>query len=81
MMLISYYIFYATHCNLFSVVSVSVISNITGNSIKIFDKTFNFSFYNGSRLSYEVRKYQKINLLTSKDSSNSDNMALNWCCV
>ena len=81
-MLISYYNFYATNCNLFSAdVSVSVNSNITGHLINIFDKNFNFSFYNSSRLSYEVRKYHKINLLTPKDSSNSDNMALNWCCI
>ena len=39
-----------------------------------FDKNFNFSFYNSSRLSYDVRKYQKINLLAPKGSRNSDNM-------
>ena len=33
-----------------------------------------FSFYNSSRLSYEVRKHQKLNLLAPKGSSNSDNM-------
>ena len=43
-------------------------------SINTFDKNFNFSFYNSSRLSYEVSKYQKINLLALKGSSNSDNI-------
>ena len=77
LMLILYYHFYVTNCtnNLFSVdISVSVNSNINGSSINIFDKNFNFSFYNSSRLSYEVRKYQKINLLAPKGSSNSDKM-------
>ena len=37
-------------------------------------RVVNFSFYNSSRLSYEARKYQKINLLSPKGSSNSDNM-------
>ena len=32
------------------------------------------SFCNSCRLSYDVRKYQKINLLVPKDSRNSDNM-------
>ena len=77
LMPILYYHFYVTSCtnNLCSVdISVSVNSNINGPSINIFDKNFNFSFYNSSRLSYEVRKYQKINLLAPKGSSNSDNM-------
>ena len=63
-MLISYKHFYVTNCTntLCSVdVSVSVNSNINGPSINIFDKNFNFSFYNSSRLSYDVRKYQKSN--------------------
>ena len=47
---------------------------INGPSINIFYKNFNFSFYNSSRLPYEVRKYQKINLLASKGRSYSDNM-------
>ena len=54
LMLISY------NCtsNLYSVdVSVSVNSNINGPSINLFDKYFNFSFYNNDRLPYEVRKY------------------------
>ena len=55
-------------------VSVSFNSNINGPSINIFDKNFNFSFYNSSRLCYDVRKYQKINLLAPKGSRNSDNM-------
>ena len=29
----------------------------------------------------KVKKYQKINLLTPKGSSNSDNMTLDWCCI
>ena len=68
--------FYVTNCSnaLCSVdVSVSANSNINGHSINVFDKNFNFSFYNSSRLSY-VRKYQKINLLAPKGSRNSDNM-------
>ena len=76
-MLISYNHFYVTNCTntLCSVdVSVSVNSNINGPSINIFDKNFNFSFYNSSRLCYDVRKYQKINLLAPKGSRNSDNM-------
>ena len=74
--LISYNHFYVTNCSnaLCSVdVSVSANSNINGHSINVFDKNFNFSFYNSSRLSY-VRKYQKINLLAPKGSRNSDNM-------
>ena len=77
LMLISYNHFYVTNCTntLCSVdVSVSVNSNINGPSINIFDKNFNFSFYNSSRLCYDVRKYQKINLLAPKGSRNSDNM-------
>ena len=74
LMLILYYHFKVTNCtnNLCSVdVSVSVNSNINGPSINILDKNFNFSFYKSSRLSYEVRKYKKINFCSS---SNSDNM-------
>ena len=79
LMLILYYHFYVTNStnNLYSVdvsVSVSVNSNINGPSINIFDKNFNFSFYSRSRLSYEVREHQKINLLAPKGSGNSDNM-------
>ena len=55
-------------------VSISVNININGPSINIFYKNFNFSFYNSSRLSYDVRKYQKINLLAPKGSRNSVNM-------
>ena len=79
LMLISYNHFYVTNCTntLCSVdVSVSVNSNINGPSINIFDKNFNFSFYNSSRLSYEVREYQKIHLLAPKSSRNSDNMSI-----
>ena len=47
---------------------------INGPSINIFYKNFNFSFYNSSRFSYDIRKYQKINLLAPKGSRNSDNM-------
>ena len=48
---------------------------VSANSnISIFDKNFDFSLYNSSRLSYEVGKYQKTNLLASKVSSHSDNM-------
>ena len=50
----------------------SVNSNINGPSINVFDKSLNFSFYSSSRLFYE--KYQKINLLAPKGSSNSFNM-------
>ena len=77
LMLILYYHFYVISCtnNLCSVdVSVSVNSNINGPSINIFDKNFNFTFYNSSRVSSEVRKYQKINLLAPKSNSNSDYM-------
>ena len=79
LMLILYYNFYVTNCtsNLYSVdvsVSLSVNNNITGPSINIIDKNFNFSFYSSSSLSYEVRKHQKINLLAPEGSSNSDNM-------
>ena len=76
-MLITCNHFYVTNCTntLCSVdVSVSVNSNINIRSINIFDKNFNISFYNSSRLSYDVRKYQKINLLAPKGSRNSDNM-------
>ena len=82
LMLISYNHYYVTNYTntLCSVdVSVSVNSNINGASISIFDKIFNFSFYNSSRLPYEVRKYQKINLLAPRGSSNSDNM--NILCI
>ena len=74
LMLISYNHFYVTNCTntLCSVdVSVSVNSNINGPSINIFDKNFNFSFYNSSRLSYEAR-----NLLASTGRRNSDNMII-----
>ena len=77
LILISYNHFYVTNCTntLCSVdVSVSVNSNINGHSINIFDKNFNFTFYNSSRLSYEVRKYQKINLLAPKAGRKSGNM-------
>ena len=77
LMLISYNHYYVNNCTntLCSVdVSVSFNSNINGPSINIFDKNFNFSFYNSSRLCYDVRKYQKINLLAPKGSRNSDNM-------
>ena len=76
-MLTSYNHFYVTDCTntLCSVdVSVSVNSNINAPSINIFDKNFNLSFYNSSRLSYDVRKYQKSNLLAPRGSRNSDNM-------
>ena len=76
-MLISYNHYYVNNCTntLCSAdVSVSFNSNINGPSINIFDKNFNFSFYNSNRLCYDVRKYQKINLLPPKGSRNSDNM-------
>ena len=69
LMLISYNHIYVTYCakNLRSVdVSVSVNSIFNGPSINIFDKSFNFSFYSSSRLPYDVRKYQRINLLVTK---------------
>ena len=75
--LISYNHFYVISCTntLCSAdIAVSFNNNISGPSINIFDKNFNFSFYNSSRLPYEFRKYQKINLLAPKGSSNSDNM-------
>ena len=62
LMLILYYHFYVNNCtnNLCSDnVSISVNSNVNGPSINILGKNFNFSFYNSSRLSHEVRKYQK----------------------
>ena len=62
LMLISYNHYYVNNCTntLCSVdVSVSFNSNINGPSINIFDKNFNFSFYNSSRLCYDARKYQK----------------------
>ena len=77
LMLISYNYYYVNNCTntLCSVdVSVSFNSNLNGPSINIFDKKFNFSFYNSSRLCYDVRKYQKINLLAPKSSRNSDNI-------
>ena len=77
-MLISYnYYYYVNNCTntLCSAdVSVSFNSNIKGPSTNIFDKNFNFSFYNSSRLCYNVRKYQKINLYAPKGSKNSDNV-------
>ena len=69
--------FYVTNCtnNLCSVdVLVSVNSKINGPLINIFDKNFNFSFCNNSRLSYDVSKRQKISLLAPKSSKNFDNM-------
>ena len=77
LMLISYNHFYVTNytnTSCFVDVSVSVNSSISGPLINIFDKNINFSFYNSSRLSYVVRKYQKNNLLGSKGSRDSDNM-------
>ena len=77
LMLISYSHFHVTNCShtLCSVdVSVSVNSNINGPLINIFDKNFNFSCYSHSRLSYDARKYQKINLLAPRGSTNSLNM-------
>lgn len=55
-------------------VSVSVSSNINGLPINFFDKNFNFNFCNSRRLPYEVKKYQKSNLLGRKRSNNSGNM-------
>ena len=77
LMLISYSHFHVTNCShtLCSVdVSVSVNSNINGPLINIFDKNFNFSCYSHSRLSYDARKYQKINLLAPRGNKNSGNM-------
>ena len=81
LMLISYNHFYVTNCTntlCYVDISVSVESNTNSHSINIFDKSFNFSFYNSSRLTHEVRKYQKINLLAPKGSSNSDNMNIQF---
>ena len=72
-MLISYNHYYVSNCTNVDV-SVSFNSNINGPSINIFDKNFHISFYNSNRLCYNVRKYQKINLLAPKGSRNSDNM-------
>ena len=55
-------------------VSASVNNNINDPSINILDKNFNFNFYNNNRLPYEGRKYQAINFLTPKGSSNSGDM-------
>ena len=77
LMQISYNNDYVSNCTntLCSVdVPVSFNSNINGPSINIFDKNFNFIFYNSSRLCYDVRKYQKINLLAPKGNKNSGNM-------
>ena len=77
LILISYNHFYVTNCanTLCSTdVSISVNSNINGPSINTFDKNFNFSFCNSSRLSDDVRKHKKINLLAPKAGSNSGNM-------
>ena len=77
LMLISYNHFYVTNytnTSCFVDVSVSVNSSINGPLINIFDKNINFSFYNSSRLSYVVRKYQQNNLLGPKGSRDSDNM-------
>ena len=77
LMLISYNHFYVTNytnTSCFVDVSVSVNSSISGPLINIFDKNINFSFYNSSRLSYVVRKYQQNNLLGPKGSRDSDNM-------
>ena len=76
-MLISYNHYYVNNCTntLCSVdVSVSFNRNINGPSINIFDKNFNFNFYNSSSLCHDVRKYKKINLLAPEGSTNSDNM-------
>ena len=62
-MLISYNHFYITKFfnNLCSIdVSGSVNSNTNSPLITSFDKNFIFSFYNSSRLAYEVKKYQKL---------------------
>ena len=77
LMLISYNHFYVTNytnTSCFVDVSVSVNSSINGPLINIFDKNINFSFYDSSRLSYVVRKYQQNNLLGPKGSRDSDNM-------
>ena len=77
LLLISCSYTYVTNCtnNLYSGdVSVSVNSNINGLSINSFDRNFNSSLYNSSRLSYEVRKYQKMNLLSHRRSINLENM-------
>ena len=77
LILISYNYYYVNICTntLCSVdVSVSFNSNNNGPSINIFNKNFNFSFCNSSTLCYDVRKCQKINLLATKGSRNSDNM-------
>ena len=76
LLLISCSYTYVTNCtnNLYSGdVSVSVNSNINGLSINSFDRNFNSSLYNSSRLSYEVRKYQKMNLLSHRRSINLEN--------
>ena len=55
-------------------VSVFVSNNVNDPPINIFDKNFNFSLGNSSRLPYEVKKYQKSNLLVPKSGSNSGNV-------
>ena len=78
-MLISYNQFCVTNCtNTFCSANfaISVNSNMNRPSINIFDKFFNFSFYNCSIFSYDVSKYQKINLMAPKGSRNSDNMSI-----
>ena len=83
LMLISNNHFYVTNRTntLCSVgVSVSFSDNINGPSINTLNKNFSFSFCNSSRLSYEVRKYQKLNLLAPKSSRNSRNMNILTFC-
>ena len=63
LMLISYNHFYVTNCTntlCYVDTSVSIESNTNSHSINIFDKSFNFSLYNSSRLTHEVRKFQKL---------------------
>ena len=59
-------------------VSVFVDSNINGPLINIRDKNFNFSFYNNSRLPYDVKKHQKIYLLARKGGSNSGDINISF---
>ena len=59
-------------------VSIFVDSNINGPLINICDKNFNFSFYNNGRLLYDVKKYQKINLLARKGGSNPGDINISF---
>ena len=71
--LFSYNHFYVTYCAMLRSVdvSISVNSSYNGPSINIFDKNLYFSFSSSSSLPYDVRKYQRINLLATKGNAST----------